>query len=216
MNSSNYKSYCDELNDVIKNYPGLSVTERDNKKILKGILDITNDDQNIIGHYLVEIHFSNGFPFRFPKLYEKGGAIPNHADWHKYDDHRCCITVLPDEIIKCKSGITIVEFIKRYCCSFFANHIHRKLTGNYLNGEYSHGKEGLEEFYTELLKTYDSKSWIKYIDHVFKGAIFSTERNDDCFCGSKDKFKKCHKLIFDKIWDIGRQQTVSDLKIILT
>lgn len=215
MKNNNYKSYCDELNYAVKKYPSLSIREIDNKKILKGILDIVNDDHKTIGHYLIEIHFIDEFPFRFPNLFEIGGAILNHADWHKYEDHRCCITVLPDEIIKCKSGITIVEFIEKYSRSFFANHIHRKLTGHYLNGEYSHGKKGLLEFYIDLLKTTEPKIWVNYIKHVFSGSIYSTDRNNDCFCGSKVKFKKCHKVIFDKLWDIGRQQIFSDFKIIL-
>ena len=71
------------------------------------------------------------------------------------------------------------------------------------------------EFYIDLLKTTEPKIWVNYIKHVFSGSIYSTDRNNDCFCGSKVKFKKCHKVIFDKLWDIGRQQIFSDFKIIL-
>ena len=216
MNPDNYKLFCDQLKDTAKDFPNLSIIETDNKKILKGILDIPDDNMAIVGSYLIEIHFTNGFPFRFPKLFEKGGMICNHINWHKYPDNSCCITVLPDEILKCKFGITVIEFIKKYCFSFFANHIHRKLKGKYMNGEYSHGPKGLEEFYIDLLKTNDTSIWVKYFEHVFKASIFATNRNEDCFCGSEIKFKKCHNLIFSRMWDIGRHQIYSDFKSILS
>jgi SEC-C motif len=215
MESDNYELFCNELNEVIRIFPNLSIKEDNNRKFIKGILDIYNDDSIIVGNYLIEVHFKTCFPFRFPSLFEIGGAIPNEADWHKYSDTSCCITVLPDEILKCKGKIGVVEFIKKYCCSFFANHIHRKRTGNYLNGYYSHGPQGYREFYNELLKTTDTSLWIQYLKHVFTSAIFSTDRNSECFCKSGTKFKHCHKLIFDSMWEIGRVQLYSDFKSIL-
>ena len=107
MTSDNYKAFCDQLDGVIVKYPNLSIKEMDERKILKGILDIPNDDLNIIGSYFIEIHFTNLFPFRFPKLFEIGGDIPSHIDWHKFSDNSCCITVQPDEIIKCKADCDV-------------------------------------------------------------------------------------------------------------
>ena len=215
MELGNYELFCNELNEAIRIFPNLSIKEEKDKKILKGILDIYNDESIIVGNYLIEIHFKNGFPFRFPHLFEIGGAIPNEPDWHKYQDASCCITVLPDEILKCKGKVGVVEFIKKYCCSFFANHIHRKKTGNYLNGCYSHGSHGYREFYSELLKTNDTTLWIQYFKHVFISAIFLTDRNSACFCKSGSKFKHCHKMIFDSMWEIGRDQLYLDFKTIL-
>ena len=215
MKADNYEIYCDQLKDAIAKYPNLNIIEKGDRQVLKGVLDIFNDDKILVGNYLMEIHFTSGFPFRFPRLFEKGNEIINHIDWHKFSDESCCITVLPDEILKCKSGITVLEFIEKYCFSFFANHIHRKLTERYLNGEYAHGPNGIAEFYVNLLKTEDTSIWIKYFNHVFKSGIFSIERNLDCFCGSKVKFKKCHKLIFDDMWSIGEYQIVKDFKSII-
>ena len=211
MNIDNYDKFCNQLIDVVKEFPSLSINEQNGKKYLKGVLDIADDDTNIIGSYLIEIRFSELFPFRFPILYEIGNDIPNNPDWHKYSDNSCCITVLPDEIIKCKSGISVNDFIKRYCCSFFANHIYRKKENHYLNDEYSHGSKGLKEFYTTLLRTDSKEQWISFYNHVFGVANVKYNRNDKCFCGSNKKFKICHLKIFDIIRDIGKKYFWTDL-----
>ena len=215
MKSNNYIIYCSQLKDIIIKYPNLSIIEVDSKKVLKGILDIPNDDKIIVGSYLIEIHFADGFPFRFPKLFEKGGAIINDIDWHKYPDESCCITVLPDEIVKCKHGISVLEFIEKYCFSFLANHKHRILEGHYLNGEYAHGLSGFIQFYSVLLKTTDTSIWKEYYKHVFRQVIFLTDRNGLCFCGSQLKFKKCHKIIFDTMRDIGQREMFHHFKLII-
>lgn len=215
MKTDNYRIYCSQLEEVLIKYPNLSIVEKGGMRILKGILDIPNDEKYIIGSYLIEIHFTNGFPFRFPKLFEKGEAIINHIDWHKFSDDSCCITVLPDEILKCKAGISVLEFIEKYCFSFLANHIYRKVEGKYINGEYGHGRDGISEFYSDLFKTTDTKLWKEYFHHVFKQAVFSTSRNDFCFCGSNSKYKKCHKIIFDTMRDIGEFQIFNDFKLII-
>lgn len=214
MGKDNYKIFCKQLEDVIRKFPSLSIKEKDNTKYLKGILDISNEDSKIVGNYLIEIHFVDKFPFQFPMLFETGGSILNEADWHKYPDGRCCITVLPDEILKCKLGITVLEFVEKYCLSFFANHIHRKLTGTYLNGEYSHGITGIKGFYTDLFETDDFSKWENYYKHCFLMTTVRIGRNDKCFCGSNFKFKNCHYRIFASLYEIGPKQAFYDLKLI--
>jgi len=214
VSKDNYQSFCNQLEDVIRKFPSLSIKEKNNRKYLKGILDIPNEDSIIVGSYLIEIHFVDRFPFRFPLLFETGGSILNEIDCHKYPDGKCCITVLPDEILKCKHGITVIEFIEKYALSFFANHIYKVLTGNYLNGEYSHGKLGLFEFYSDLLKTQDANKWLEYFKHVFLNDGITYHRNDKCFCGSDSKFKYCHLKIFNSITEIGYKQCLNDLEFI--
>lgn len=212
---NNYKIFLEQCQDILKEYPGLSLKDdKPGHQYLKGILDIKNDDSEIVGHYFIEIHFSPGFPYRFPLLFELGEAIPNEADWHKYEDGSCCLTVLPDEIIKCKAGITVQEFIHKYCISFFANHIHKKKEGYYLNGEYSHGIDGLKEFYSELLQTNDPQIWKKYFEYVFGISKIKCERNKPCLCDSGVKFKNCHLRIFSLMQDIGYNQCRSNLLLL--
>src|SRR6202008_2239035 len=106
--------------------------------ILKGVLDIPNDHNEIVDSFLIEIHFVKCFPYCFPVLYEIGGRIPDEADWHKFQDGSCCITVAPDEKLKCKNGINVSQFIRQHAIPYFANYLYKKITTKYKNGEYSH------------------------------------------------------------------------------
>jgi hypothetical protein len=179
--------------------------------ILKGILDIANDDQQIIGSFLIEIHCSPDFPFGFPLLYETGKSIKTLAKWHKFPDDRCCITVLPDEILKCKAGISVLSFIRKYAVPYFANFIHRQVTGQYKNGEYEHTPgAALRQFYSELLKTSDPVLWDKYLDMTFYNQRVPCGRNEKCFCGSEKKYKVCHHLIFELLKQVGEKQVTLD------
>jgi hypothetical protein len=215
LESNRLKLFEEQLKEVLQHYPNLTIKEKNGLKYLKGIIDIKNETAEVVGSFLIEVHFVKGFPFRFPKLYEVGGLIPNIPDWHKYSDDSCCITVEPDEKLKCRHGITVLEFIKIHAIAFLANYIYRKIEGKYKNGEYSHGEPGLIEFYTDLLKTSDKELWLKYYKYAFKNEKFKDARNKPCLCGNEMKFKKCHLLIFDELRFIGEGQVLKDFSIII-
>lgn len=204
-----------QLNDVVHHFPKLKIIFGGDEYYLKGILDIPNDDGEIVGSFMIEVHMSKGFPYSFPKLFETGGDIPNDADWHKYDDESCCITVPPDEMILCRNGITVLEFIQTYAIPYFANQCHRFITGKYKNGEYSHGITGIKQFYSTLLKTSNILLWVRYYEHVFINKPIQITRNEKCFCGSKEKFKNCHGKIFQKLKSLGKTIVAQHLLIIL-
>lgn len=204
------------MNEVVRKYPNLKINQdRNGISFLKGILDIPNDEDKFVGSFLIEVHFSAGFPYRFPILFEAGGIIPNEADWHKYKDESCCITVKPDEILKCKNGISVLLFIEKYGVSYFANYIYRKLTGKYKNGDYAHNSKGVFQFYEALFKTGNTKLWVQYFKNIFRNLKVECGRNNICFCGSEKKYKYCHLEIFNTLILIGEEQVISDFKQIL-
>lgn len=212
MITDSYDIFCHQLDFVIKKFPNFKIAESVGGKMLKGILDIINLDNEVVSSFSVEIRSSPGFPFRFPFLFEVGGDIPNEADWHKYPDGRCCITVDPDEILKCKNGVSILEFMENYGLPYLANQAFRKAKGMYKNGEYSHGRKGVLEFYADFFKTSDISKWKEYI-HVLKlGKEVKTGRNERCFCGSGLKYKNCHAKIFYNANRLGIEQIFKDLK----
>lgn len=206
MNNATQELFNNQLNSVVEQYKNFSVKNKDGNKYLQGILDIPNEDGDIVDSFLIEIKCSLKFPCRFPILQEIGQKIPCKIDWHKYQDEICCITVEPDEIVKCKSGVTVLGFIKNYAIPYFANHIYRKETGEYRNGEYAHGVDGLKQYYTELLKTDDYSKWQIYYKNVFDNLPYNKDRNKLCFCGFGIKFKKCHYLIFEELEKLGKEK----------
>lgn len=200
-----------ELELVVKEYSQLKIKKVDNTFYLKGILDIPDDENNIAGSFAVEIYSTAQFPYRFPKLFEVGGDIPCEADWHKYSDNSCCLTVPANEILMCKNRITILRFIKDNAIPYFANQLYRKKVGKYFN-EYSHGFQGIYEFYIDLFHTKDHSIWIKCLNYAMGKSTF--KRYNLCYCGSNVKYKKCHLKVENNLREIGWEQILNDFKLI--
>ena len=135
----------------------------------------------------------------WPKVYEVGGRHYQIAkkcnveiiDLHFYsDDDACCLGLnFPD-----KRSLSIRGFLEELVIPFFYQLSYIEKFGiaasrNDLWGEYSHGKEGLTEYLTEI-------------------SIFAKQnpgRNDLCPCGSGKKYKKCH---LDAVEDLKRSSRV--------
>ncbi|MDD3078457.1 MAG: SEC-C domain-containing protein [Paludibacter sp.] len=199
-----------ELQSVIEKYPDLSIRKKtDGSGYLKGILNIPDDLGRIAGSFSIEIHSTSTFPYRYPKVYEVGGDIPIEADWHKYDDNSCCLTVEQKELIDCHYGIILIHFVEKIVIPYFANQIYRKATGHYLN-EYPHGLYGIKMFYSDLFGSHDINFWKTCVINCFTKGKF--ERNHKCYCGSGKKFKHCHLPIEEKLQMLGKEKVMNDLK----
>ena len=204
------EEFTKQIESFNKEYPNFQKKTVFGYSYLKGILDIPNDEGNIVGAFSIEIHPSKDFPYAFPILTEVGGEIPCEADWHKYQDNSCCLTVPAKEKLLCKNGITLIWFVKNIAIPYFANQLYRMQTGKYMQ-EYSHGRKGIWEFYTELFHSRDCEIWEYCLESAFGGKRF--ERNGQCYCNSGKKYKKCHLLIEDDVRKIGKEQITNDFKI---
>ncbi|NOU46555.1 MAG: SEC-C domain-containing protein [Bacteroidales bacterium] len=202
------QTFQNELSEVITKFPDLSIRQINGQDILKGILDICDESSSVTGSFSVEIHSTEKFPYRFPKIFEVGGEIPCNADWHKYADNLCCLTVEQDEILICRRGVSLLYFIEKMAIPYFANQLYRQKTGHYLN-EYPHGKDGVKLFYAELIKSNDVKFWHSCYEHAFLNT--RTGRNEKCYCNSGAKYKKCHLPVEKKLHIIGKQKVLDDI-----
>jgi len=187
-----------DIEIVPNSYPSLSIISRDGNKILKGELEIIDNNGKCWEVYNVEIKASSDYPNRFPKLFEVGNAFPKIADWHVYEnDESCCVDVTPNEILICKNGLSVLEFIKRFTIPYLANQKFRELEGYYLYGEYPHGIFGRIMFYQSKLKAKSPQELIQMFDLIIKG--YSPNRRVFCpFC-KKEKFRRCHKNAFEEL-----------------
>ncbi len=208
-----YKLFESQILDACRIYKHLRIRVNDGKQYLVGSIDVYNVDKIFVSSFLVEIHWNEGFPYRFPTLYEVGGDIPVNADWHKYTDNSCCLTVEPDEIEKCARGITVLKFIEQIVLPYLANQLYRKTEGHFFD-EYPHGSLGLIRYYTELMGTSDSKKWIEYLEYAFGKKKLSIGRNETCICGNGKKFKKCHNKVFERLRIIGLGNIIRNIKSI--
>ncbi len=207
MNMSGYDSFCDQMPDIEKYFDNFQkVLGEDGRYFIRGELRVVDGTGKFWEYFEVEIHCSVGFPFRFPTVFEVGNKIPRIADWHIYEDsHKCCIAVLPEEIIKCRNRISLSQFVQKELLPYFFNQTHRRIEGYYVHGEYSHGVVGIFEFFNSELRC--DKNARKIISMIVQ--IADTKRpagSNDCFCGSGAKFRKCHREAYDKLILLGPSQ----------
>lgn len=195
-----------QVDELILTFPKLrkAVTE-ENVTIVRGQLEVIDRDGKHWETYQVEIHPRDGFPYCFPLVFETGGKIPRISDWHVYEDtESCCIAVEPEEHLICKDGLSLTTFVKNHVLPYFFNQTFWKVEGYYKNGEYAHGKRGIYQFYDEALNTKgDVKETIRLLV-----AIAETKkpgRTHRCFCGSKQKFRKCHREGYEKLSGLGKE-----------
>jgi hypothetical protein len=206
-----------QIGPVIEKYPKLNrAITSEGKVILNGELEIIDACGKFWEAFEVEIHPVNGFPLQFPRVFEVGGKIPRIADWHIYDDIKsCCVAIPPEESIACKQGISLVKFVDDFVLPYFFNQAFRRVEGYYKNGEYSHGVQGIFEFYDETFKT---KANVDEVVHLMKKMALTTTkpgRTHKCFCGSRNKFRQCHREAFNKLFDLDRNLIFTHASLIL-
>lgn len=203
-----YELFVKQLAETEAEYPKLGRKLIDDRFVLTGELEVIDKKGKLWETYGVEIHYTNGFPHRFPWLYETSGKIPKIGDWHIYEDTlTCCVKVEPAEIIRCIKGITIVEYIKEEALPYFFNQTHRKVEGYYVNGEYGHGPAGICQFYSEELNTgTDLKKMLQLMHYI--ATHERPDRTAKCFCGNKAKFRQCHRAAFEKLKLIGNHNVL--------
>lgn len=206
-----YELFAQQVDQLLIKFPKLKTRVVEiGLTILFGELDVVDKNGKYWDSYLIEIHPTTDFPNRFPWVYEVGGKIPQIGDWHVNEDTKsCCIEVRPEEILICKGGITLLSFVEGYVLPYFFNQTHRRVEGYYVNGEYSHGMLGIYEFYSRVLKTgSDIRKTIQLIMFISKGVRPS--RTDNCFCGTKEKYRRCHREAFETLSILGGNYLLED------
>lgn len=197
------KNECfeNDIKAVLDIFSKLKIIDYEGEQFLHGQLDIIDASGKHYDTYTVEIKGSEYYPYRFPKLYETGDSFLKITDWHVYEsDKSCCVDVTPNEIILCKDGLSIVDYIKRFAIPYLANQTFRKREGYYLYGEYSHGIFGRIEFYQSKLKAKNPLELLKMFDLIIKD--YNPSRPAFCpFC-YKTKFRTCHRKAFKELQNI--------------
>jgi len=192
-----------------------------NKDIKEFIINpsenITVADTYIDDGFEIEIEFLQGFPKQFPLVREVGGRIQqivekyslqDVVDLHinKSQDNAACFCPKPAEKLRYPDKINLIHFINNLVVPFFYGLSFYEKHGLWPWDEYSHGNLGIFEFYAENKGKKDlsiAKSCYECLDEQGKKIIMSNKRikgHWPCICGSKEKFRKCHKLVLEGIW----------------
>jgi len=197
-----YEQFENDINAVQGIFPKLKIIKTDDEQFLSGELDIIDKESRLWDTYNIMIKGSPNYPNAFPKLFEVGDAFPKTADWHVYekDDQSCCVDIPLNELILCKDGLNVVDYIQGFAIPYFANQTFRKQEGYYLYGEYSHGIFGKIQFYQSKLKAKNPLQLIEMFELIIKG--YNPDRTAYCpFC-KKTKFRKCHRESFRELFTV--------------
>jgi len=187
-----FQIFINEAELIQNEYPGLmlDVGSSNSAPSISGTIQLDDGKGSIIDGYQIKIIPTAEYPFRFAYVFETGGRLPINIDWHIYSDGHCCISSIPEEILICRKGIKLHDFISDQLKPYFFNQKYREVHGYYLN-ERPHGAEGNIQFFTEAFRTTD-------LGTIVKGLYFIKQRNEPnrvstCFCGSGLKYRKCHR-----------------------
>lgn len=189
----NYTLFRQQIAEAAKVYPELKVSVWEGIELLSGTFRVIDEEGKEWNNFEIQIKFSEAFPYRFPQLVEIGGKIPKIADWHIYPNGTCCITIPLLELVSCRNGITVLQFILNHVKPYLFNQAHRIEKGYYAHQEFAHGVYGILEYYQELFNEKDVGKIIRYLK-ALKANEFG--KKTLCFCGRKAKFRKCHPDIY--------------------
>lgn len=112
------------------------------------------------------------------------------------EDGSCCLApnVECQEILT--QDYTLIDFTEKLVIPFFAAQVYFSETGNWPFGDYEHYEKGLVQYYTKKLNV-SEQHLIEALRILCKQR--KIERNDICFCGSGQKYKKCHLDIIEHL-----------------
>lgn len=210
-----FQLFIKEAELIQHEYTGLKLEVDDINGVpyISGIIRLISKSDLFIDSYTIKIVPTKEYPLRFPWVYEIGGRIPNNIDWHVYpDDGHWCFSSIPEEILTCKAGINLGNFIENQVQPYLFNQKYRETYGFFLK-ERPHGNKGNVQFFMETFNTKD-------LTAIIKGLLFIKQRNEpnrvsQCFCGAQRKYRKCHKETFRRLSAFNDQELDLFISLIL-
>lgn len=197
-----------DLNEVLEMFPKLKLSEKDKKKSVCGEIAIFDAADNYVDSFDIKVTIPRNYPHGFPLLFETGNKFEHIPDRHISEDGSCCVSSLQESDLVSQKGITIKDFFLRYVIPYLANQLYFDSQEEWANGDYEHGSDGILQYYRELFKMDDIEQVISLL------YFFNTKkmnRNDNCFCGSGSKLKRCHLDVYCTIKDFSKTRIEMDL-----
>jgi hypothetical protein len=205
-------SLSHDIDDALHLFPRLKKYESSDSYFVKGVVELKDKYGGIIDEFKVRIDFPSKYPFCYPTVKELANRIPKDEDWHCNSDGSLCITSRPFELLNCRLGISLKWFIEIKLLPHLALQLLKleedsKSDAKYLNGEYSHGVDGEIEALLEICQLNNREELLQLLGNYFKHSTH--ERNKLCFCGSGEKFKRCHQVKFKDLDFFGKKYLAS-------
>jgi hypothetical protein len=174
-------------------------------QLATGFLEITvevkDEVDGIFDQYEVQIEPTNRYPNAFPICREVSNLIRLSPEWHVNSDSSFCITVPQIAEQASFHGITISTFIDKWLFPYLCAQSYRKKNGFYPGGEFAHGYLGTFQFYFDSISKNINEVFL-VLNWLLSGAK-PLARTNECFCGSRRKFRHCHKKAIENLKNIS-------------
>ena len=201
-----------EKAEVETHYPQLHVAVAGDLVFVRGSFPV-NAEGIILDRYSVEIHLATDHPRSLPVVCEVGGRIPRTLERHINSDGAACI-LLPDERWRVwPPGSTLLAFLQGPVHNFFLAQSLVEQGDSWPFGQWSHGANGIREYYEELLNTADSEVIWRFLRCL---AAEQIKGHWDCPCGSRQRLRNCHmSTLMDLRGKIAHEDAMRSLRYLI-
>ena len=180
----------DEItSDLRVHYPNLHLFIEDERGAeIRGTFPVISPQGKVLDRYQITIRLLPDYPKSLPEVREVGGRIAWDPDYHVEQDGAACV-LMPDDRCRCfPEGASFREYLDGPLHDFFLGQSLVPLGEDWPFGEWSHGADGIYEFYQDVLGTSDRRT-IKRFLHILSKLHFKSHL--DCPCGSGKRIRKC-------------------------
>jgi hypothetical protein len=200
---ANLALFDKEKTEVEAVYPHLHFHVVSDVVFVRGTFPITLEGE-VLDRYLIEIELPRDYPKSIPVVRETNGRIPQTSDRHMNPADGAACILLPDERWKVwPHGSTLLYFLDVPVRNFFLGQSLVERGDPWPFGQWSHGAEGIREYYGEVLSTNDTKVITGYLDCLSKKKI---KGHWPCPCRSGKRLRDCHaRMVQDLATKISRQ-----------
>ena len=192
-----------DIENALSAFPGLKMKDESGVLGIVGEIELIDPLSQVpFETFSVELYYPPGYPLCFPKVIETGGKIERIPDRHINigDNNTLCLAVGPEEKLLCRFRINTTRFIKDVLLPRLAEEYEVNNGGKYAR-EYSHGANGVWEYYFKKTDTRDTRLVLRLIDCTIKSS--EPKGSEGCICGSGLKYKKCHKSVINELSHLG-------------
>lgn len=179
----------EKFKSELEAFEGLELRFVDSKAVISGLWPVFGKD-SLITRYKIEIVFPDNYPDATPLVFEVGERIKREADFHiNKSDGSACLFAQPERFEKWPVGSGLRDFLNGPVKEFFFSQAYRELTGKWPFDEWSHGEEGILEYYASRFRVGRIETIKSFLEMCKFNQIY---RQWNCPCGSNNRITKCH------------------------
>ncbi|EMO68635.1 hypothetical protein LEP1GSC132_0387 [Leptospira kirschneri str. 200803703] len=204
LNVSNLEKIKTDFEMLRGDFPKLSLIEDHKSLVVAGDLEFKADyaGETFDAHFLIELSGFENYPLEPPLAKELTGRT---LEWHTNSDQTLCISAPVEVKRKYNAKRNLLGFVEDLLIPYFTAFLFWEKHGFLPDGEYSHGNEGILEFYKDYFNIRSERVIVLFLQTIIIGSYAG---HLNCVCGSGKIFRKCHG---EKILELKRLQSPREL-----